>query len=130
MTSELIRDYDPRSDERLRKRAGVIVHQNPAHPWLVAEVDGRPVGIALLFEGAERRLEVKVYVDEQERRRGIGGRLLAALIERAADCGVERIYARIQRCNAASIALHVGRGFTGPAPGTDDLYELVVGTSG
>jgi len=86
------------------------------YPVLVAEVGGEVVGWGSLSQwsprGAYARTgEVSVYVDRDRRGEGIGGRILAALIERAPDGGIAVLLARIAGENPASIALHSSLGF-------------------
>ncbi len=106
-------DVEPRRAERdaawLRERA-------PIHPVLVAADAGRVIGWASLGpwspRGAYRRTaEVSVYVDREERGRGVGTRLLAALIERGREAGLGVLLARVALPNAPSLALHTGLGF-------------------
>lgn len=86
------------------------------YPVLVAEIEGEIAGWGSISQwsprGAyERTAEVSVYVERSRRGHGIGGRLLAALIERAPQEGVAVLLARISGENPASIRLHESRGF-------------------
>lgn len=90
--------------------------RSPRHPVLVAEIDGEVAGWGSLSQwsskgGYARTAEVSVYVDPGRRRAGIGRALLAALIERAPECGIAVMLARIAGENPASIALHSALGF-------------------
>ena len=86
-------------------------------PWLVAEVDGRVLGYA--YAGAYRprpayrnTIENSVYVDPAAKGRGLGRRLLEALIEATAALGYRQMIAVIgDSANAASIGLHAALGF-------------------
>ena len=76
-------DTTPRSTEEHRKW---FEHHGQKHPVIVAMAEGRVCAWASLSPWAERAaydssVEVSVYVDEQYRRRGIGGRLLQALFD-------------------------------------------------
>lgn len=87
-------------------------------PWFVAEVDGQVMGYA--YAGAYRprpayrfTVENSVYVDPAAKGRGLGRRLLAALIEATTALGFRRMLAVIgDSGNAASIGLHAALGFT------------------
>ncbi len=56
-------------------------------------------------------VEVSVYLAGGFRRRGLGGRLYAALLGALASAGVHRAYGGITRPNPASVALHEAFGF-------------------
>ncbi|HEX4076815.1 MAG TPA: GNAT family N-acetyltransferase [Candidatus Acidoferrales bacterium] len=67
-----------------------------------------PVSGRCVYSGVA---EVSVYVAERARGRGIGGKLLAALIEASEREGVWTLQAGIFPENVASIALHERAGF-------------------
>lgn len=82
-------------------------------PRLVAR-DGPVIGWAALSPVSRRPAyrgvaEVSVYVAEAARRRGVGGRLMAALIDGAA--GIWTLQASLFPENEASVALHLRHGF-------------------
>ncbi len=86
------------------------------HPVVVAVIDHRLAGWASLnpwsTRGAyARTVEASVYVHADQRSRGLGRLLLAALVERArrAEAGV--ILARITEANASSVGLFESFGF-------------------
>ncbi|KPW28749.1 GCN5-related N-acetyltransferase [Pseudomonas tremae] len=70
------------------------------------------------FEGFRHTVEHSVYVRADQRGKGLGPRLMAALIERARTCDKHMMVAAIESGNAASIALHDRLGFkiTGQMP--------------
>lgn len=70
------------------------------------------------FEGFRHTVEHSVYVRSDQRGKGLGPRLMAALIERARLCDKHIMVAAIESGNAASIALHERLGFktTGQMP--------------
>ena len=83
---------------------------------LVAEDDGEVLGWAALSPVSARACyagvaEESVYVAEGVRGEGIGGSLLAELLERADEAGFWTIQAQVFPENAASIALHKRCGF-------------------
>lgn len=86
-------------------------------PVLVAEQsEGRILGFASFgdfrpWEGYAGTVEHSLYVDVGARRRGIGARLLAALIERARALGLHAMVGGIESSNAASLRLHETLGF-------------------
>lgn len=94
-----------------------LIERAPDHPVLVAIGEGGGLlGWAAIGpwspRGAYRRTgEVSVYVDQAARGRGIGGRLLAALVERARGSEVKVLLARVALPNPASLAVHGAHGF-------------------
>ena len=86
-------------------------------PYLVAEEAGQVQGYGYCAPYRARSayryaLENSVYVRDDLRGRGIGTRLLAALIERCAQLGYRQMIAVIgDSANTASIALHARFGF-------------------
>lgn len=87
-----------------------------ADPRLVARTDGQVAGWSALSSVSERAAysgvaEVSVYVEPSHGRQGIGGLLLAELIERSERAGVWTLQAQIFPENAASLALHARHGF-------------------
>jgi L-amino acid N-acyltransferase YncA len=83
---------------------------------LVAQSDGVLVGFAALSPVSSRAVyagvaEVMVYVAEDMRGRGIGRRLLDALVDHAEEAGLWTLQAGIFPENRASIALHAAVGF-------------------
>lgn len=87
-------------------------------PWLVAEEAGVVLGYGYLRPYHPRAayrftVENSVYVAAHGRGRGIGGALLAALIEAAGAAAKRAIIASITpQDGAASLALHLRAGFT------------------
>jgi phosphinothricin acetyltransferase len=87
------------------------------YPYLVAESAGQILGYA--YAGPYRprpayryTVENSVYVAPEATRRGVGGRLLDAVIEASAAAGFRQMVAVIgDSANSASIELHRSRGF-------------------
>jgi phosphinothricin acetyltransferase len=83
---------------------------------LVAEEGGKVVGWAALSPVSDRCCyagvaENSVYVAEQARGRGVGERLLRALVQSAEQSGIWTIQSGIFPENEASVALHRRCGF-------------------
>jgi GNAT superfamily N-acetyltransferase len=75
---------------------------------VVAEVDdGTPVGIARTIRDPRRPAEagLAVAVADAWQRRGVGRRLVTAVVERAAAAGVRRLTARVLDENSAALGL-------------------------
>src|SRR6185436_4178264 len=87
-------------------------------PFLAAEANGEVVGYAYASPfrprtGYRYSVEDSVYVRDDQRGRGRGHELLAALIPRCAAKGVRQIVAVIgDSQNTGSIAVHERNGFT------------------
>jgi phosphinothricin acetyltransferase len=87
------------------------------YPVLIAEQDGVVVGYAHAGPHKSRHgyrltVENSIYIHHRAMRRGIGSRLLAALITVARTRGYHQMMAVIgDSANASSIALHRAHGF-------------------
>ena len=87
---------------------------------LVAHVSGRPqdvVGFAVAgpwhsYEGYARTVEDSIYLSPTAQGKGLGARLLAALIEASRQAGDRTMIALIEASNATSVHLHERYGFT------------------
>ena len=106
-------DEDPWSVEQ--RRAWFEQHDQST-PVLIAEVAGSVVGFAYLSHyrpkaGYRFTRENTVYVEEGYRGRGVGRRLLEALLDEARRDGVHAVIAVIEAENAVSIRLHERLGF-------------------
>ena len=85
-------------------------------PVLVADVGGVVAGYASFgtfraYEGYARTVEHSVYIHRDHRGRGLGGALMAPLIEAATARGDHVMVGAIGLPNAASVALHARLGF-------------------
>lgn len=99
--------------------------QERGHPVLVAVgADGDVLGFASLgdfrpWPGYHPTVEHSIHVAEAHRGEGVGRRLMAAVIERAATMGKEVLVAGVDAGNTASIRFHERLGFVevGRMPG-------------
>ena len=99
-------------DERRQWFAG----HGGRHPVLVAEEAGEVVGWASLSAYSDRKAydglaELSVYIRADARGRGLGRRLMVAIIEAGRVAGLHSIYSRISAGNDASVHLHEALGF-------------------
>jgi L-amino acid N-acyltransferase YncA len=108
-------EYDPPDEAELRRRLRAVL--DGGYPWLVAEVDGQVAGYAYASSfrpraGYRFTVEDSVYVRRDQRGRGLGRRLLPALIEGCAARGFATMIAVVgDATNEGSIALHRACGF-------------------
>lgn len=91
--------------------------QNAGWPVLVAAVDGSVAGYATYGtfrtkEGYKYTIEHSVYVSPEHNGKGIGGKLLEALIKLAKLEGYHTMIGCIDAENTVSIAFHKKYGFT------------------
>jgi L-amino acid N-acyltransferase len=105
------------------RQAWFSARQAQSYPILVAIDDDQVVGYASFgdwrpFEGFRHTVEHSVYVRSDQRGKGLGPRLMEALIERAKTCDKHVMVAAIESGNQASIRLHERLGFitTGQMP--------------
>jgi len=85
-------------------------------PVLVAELDGAIAGWASLSEWSDRcaysdTAEVSLYVRENLQGKGIGKKLLQAIVDEGRNVGLHTVIARITDGNDVSIHLHESVGF-------------------
>ena len=102
--------------ETMESRRAWFAAHGSGLPVLVAESGGDIVGWGALSQfhprqGYRHTLEDSVYVRHDAQGRGLGKRLLAALLERAPATGCHTIVAVISGDQPASIALHRKFGF-------------------
>jgi L-amino acid N-acyltransferase len=100
------------------RQAWLAVRREQGYPVLVAvSSDEQVLGYAAYgdwrpFAGFRHTVENSLYVAAEQRGQGLGGQLLAALIERAKSAQLHVMVAAIESANSASIALHQRFGFT------------------
>lgn len=102
--------------EPIASRRTWFAAHGPAHPVIVAEVNGAVVGWGSLSRfhpraAYARTVENAVYVHHEHLGRGIGKAILAELVDRAGKLGHHTIIALISAEQGASIALHEKLGF-------------------
>ena len=98
------------------ERAQWLETRSPRHPVLVAEVDGLVVGWASLNVFNARRAydhvaDLSLYVEREWRGRGMGRRLLEALIARAIELGYHKLVLAAFPWNAAGMRAYGRAGF-------------------
>jgi phosphinothricin acetyltransferase len=104
----------PTLDDMLQRRAAVLAHNLP---YLAAELDGQVAGYAYATLYRPRpayrfTCEDSVYVRPGMAGHGVGGRLLAELIQRCTALGWRQMLAVVgDSTNAASLAVHARCGF-------------------
>jgi len=113
--------------------------RGPAHPALIIEIEGKAVGWGSLSvynsrQGWSETVEDSVFIDHAHHGKGLGRRLLQALLERAEALGHSNVIARISAEQTPSRRLHASLGFVeaGLLPGVgrkfgqklDCLYML------
>jgi phosphinothricin acetyltransferase len=86
------------------------------HPVLVAALDGEIVGWASLSEWSGRcaysdTAEISLYVKEKLHGKGVGRKLLEALVDEGRNAGLHTVVARIAEGNEVSVHLHESVGF-------------------
>jgi L-amino acid N-acyltransferase YncA len=103
-------------EERPPSAATISERILAAHAWLVAEVEGRPIGYAYGSRHQERAAyrwaaDVAVYIDRDHHRAGVGRALYTQLFERLRAAGVWTLCAGVTQPNAGSDGLHRAMGF-------------------
>jgi L-amino acid N-acyltransferase YncA len=103
----------PDAAEMLRRFRSV---EQSGLPYLVAEIDGVVAGYGYaapfrLRPGYRFTVEDSVYVGADYVGRGVGRRLLVAVIEACKAAGCRQIVAVIGGENPASVAMHAAHGF-------------------
>ena len=117
--NEAIMTTDATFDTELKSEAEQRVwfaNHGLKNPILVAELNGAVVGWASLSEWSPRRAyadtaEVSLYVKQEFWSRGIGKKLLDALVCEGERVGLHTVIARITAGNKKSIHLHKQVGF-------------------
>ena len=98
------------------ERAQWLEARGPRHPVLVAEADGLVVGWASLNVFNARRAydhvaDLSLYVEREWRGRGVGRRLLEALVARAIELAYHKLVLAAFPWNAAGMRAYRRAGF-------------------
>jgi phosphinothricin acetyltransferase len=104
---------EPQSIDEVR---ALWAQRHHRFPWLVAELDGRVVGVAYAGPWNERAayrwtVESTIYVGPSTHRRGVGDALYAELLDRLRRQGFHSAIAVIALPNDPSVRLHERHGF-------------------
>lgn len=102
-------DWQDAPETRWRERLGIPDSYN-----LVAELDGRPVGMAsgIPAEDDPDAVElISMWVSPAARGRRVGDRLVTAVVDRARDVGASRVLLAVAADNPAATALYHRNGF-------------------
>lgn len=83
----------------------------PSRSVLVAQVDGRFVGYAVLALAGDVADLMRIAVTEPNRRSGVASALLAALHDAAAEAGAERVLLEVAESNADARAFYAVHGY-------------------
>ncbi|WP_026605645.1 GNAT family N-acetyltransferase [Methylocapsa acidiphila] len=108
-------EIEPPSEAEMKIRRRLLLAAN--YPFLVAESDGKVVGFAFANLYRQRpayakTVENSIYVREGVQGRGVGARLLSALIAETSSRGFRQMIAVIgDAANEGSIRLHAKLGF-------------------
>jgi L-amino acid N-acyltransferase YncA len=106
-------DTEPKTSEEQKIW---FADHGPKYPILVAEENGIVVGWASLSKWSDRcaysdTAEISLYVREDHQGKGIGRKLLEAIVAEGEKAGLHTIIARIAEASQASIHLHKSVGF-------------------
>jgi L-amino acid N-acyltransferase YncA len=98
------------------ERSSWLAGHGPRHPVLVAQIDGEIAAWASLEPFNARRaydhvVQFSIYVARQQRGRGVGTALLAAVEARARALGYHKLCLGALNRNAAGKALYAKQGF-------------------
>lgn len=84
---------------------------NPAALFLIAEIDGRPVGYSGMTVVIDECDIINIAVTEPYRRRGIGRALVEAVLDMCKKRGVEKVFLEHRRSNDPAARLYESFGF-------------------
>jgi L-amino acid N-acyltransferase YncA len=113
LTTDATFDNEPKTE--LEQRAWFAAH-DLRHPILVAELSGVSVGWASLSEWSDRcayadTAEISIYVKQEYRNKGVGKKLMSAIMREGERVGLHTVIARITEGNQVSTCLHEAAGF-------------------
>jgi ribosomal-protein-alanine N-acetyltransferase len=87
------------------------LQEDERHQPVLALLQGEPVGFALIWVIADERHLVNFAVDPDHRRKGIGRRMLAGIIDRAREEGANLVTLEVRSTNDAARELYLDFGF-------------------
>jgi len=107
--------FDTQTKTLQEQEAWFLAH-GPRNPILVAESEREVAGWASLSLWSDRcaysdTAEISIYVAEKHQGKGIGKRLIGAIVEEGGKVGLHSAIARITEGNQISIDLHRSVGF-------------------
>ena len=119
-------EYEPPTVGQMRERISELARR---YPFLVCESDGRVLGYAYATAHRKREayrwaVEVSVFVDQGQRRSGVGRALYTALFRLLRLQGFCQAFAVITIPNPPSIAFHESLGFSHVATFRNVGYKL------
>jgi ribosomal-protein-alanine N-acetyltransferase len=79
---------------------------------LLSEVEGRAIGFLIGRQAADEAEILNLAVAKESRRKGEGGALLEAALERFRARGVSRVFLEVRDSNAAGLAFYAKHGFS------------------
>ncbi len=83
----------------------------PTVSYLVAEVDGEPVGYAVASYAGDIAELQRIGVSEEARRAGLGSALLEAVVAHAPSTGADRMLLEVRADNRGALAFYAARDF-------------------
>jgi len=106
-------EYEAPSPEEFMGRFERITRR---YPWIVWEEEGRILGYAYADEAFVRKAfqwdaDLSIYLDEEARGKGIGGKLYDCIEKIMRRLGYHNLYALITGENTSSCRFHENRGY-------------------
>ena len=125
-TTTVTFEEEPLSREQFEKRMEGIMTR---YPWIVYEEEGRVLGYAYLSAFNPRSAydwtaDLAIYVDMQEKGKGIGSKLMRTIIDLAKKDGYLRLVSIVTQGNENSDAIHEKFGFEKKATFEDFGYKM------
>ncbi|CAN5146450.1 GNAT family N-acetyltransferase [soil metagenome] len=103
--------FEPLGERPWTRRDMAELLAAPGVAGLFLEVEGREAGFALLRVAADEAELLTIAVAADRRRRGLGRRLLGAVIEQARDRGAHSLFLEVGADNAPARSLYSQAGF-------------------